>query len=281
MHAHPAHHFQPSSPFLKWAGGKVRLLPQLLPQLPKAKRLIEPFVGAGAVFLAADYDQYLINDANADLVAMWVALQARPREFVERAQSFFVESNRSEQAYKRIRSEFNGTLDRFERAARLPYLNRFGFNGLFRVNSKGEFNVPYGKPAKLPTLPVDSMAAASGKLQRTTILNGGYAPALEMAGVGDVVYCDPPYLDSSNGSSFTGYTTDRFGLQEHERLLELCVRAVSRGATVFISNHDTDAVRQLYRGWHITEVRVRRSIGSISATRRIAQEVVARLPLPC
>ena len=277
MHSHP----QPpsrSKPFLKWTGGKQRLLADLLPLIPHGRRLIEPFVGAGAVFLAAPFDKYIINDANSDLVALWAALQCRPKECIERAQAFFVQENHSQDAYLRIRAEFNASADRFERAVRLPYLNRFGFNGLFRVNSRGVFNVPYGKPAKAPNLAVDEMAAASQKLQRCTILNGGFATALEMAGVGDVVYCDPPYLSSTGGQSFTNYTSSGFDLKEHHRLLECCIQAVNRGAKVLISNHDTPEVRALYKDWGLHEISVRRSVGARADSRRVTREIVATLP---
>lgn len=267
----------PTRPFLKWAGGKTRLLPQLLPLLPLRARLVEPFVGAGSVFLAADYDSYLINDANPDLAAVWAALQVRPREFMQAASSLFTGENDNAQAYYRIREEFNATGDRFERAVRLPYLNRFGFNGLYRVNGKGEFNVPYGRRSSLPTFPWDEMAAASVKLQRCLVTSGGYAAAVEASGFGDVLYCDPPYLDSSTGDSFTAYTQARFALQDQVRLVELCRNAVERGATVLISNHDTPQTRELYAGFELHTARVRRSLAGSSDSRVDAAELIAIL----
>ena len=163
-----------SKPFLKWSGGKQRLLAELAKRLPRGKRLIEPFVGAGSVFLGLHYDRYVINDANCDLVAVWTALQSRAEEFIERAAALFCEENRSSESYLRLRAKFNAEEDRFERAVLLPYLNRFGFNGLFRVNRAGQFNVPYGQPARLPSFPQREMEAAHRKLQHTTVLNGGF-----------------------------------------------------------------------------------------------------------
>lgn len=238
-------------------------------------------MGAGSVFLATDYEYCLINDANSDLAAMWVAVKLRPREFSERAAAFFIEGNRTQEAYLRIRAEFNGAADRFERAVRLPYLNRFSFNGLFRVNGSGAFNTPYGQPAKLPTFSWDQIDAASRRLDRCLVLSGGFAAAMELAGLGDVVYCDPPYLDSTNGTSFTGYTVGGFGLKEHEDWVECAIRAVSRGAHVLISNHDTPEVRNLYRGWEVTPLTVHRSISADPGTRGKATELVARLPAHC
>ncbi len=276
MHLHPASapKLAPSKPCLKWPGGKSRLLPQLLPLLPPGRRLIEPFVGAGSVFLAADYESYVINDANPDLVAMWAALQSRPREYMLHAASYFVEANRSEESYLALRRRYNEETDAFERAALLLYLNRFCFNGVYRVSLKGVFNVPYGKLAALPKFPWDEMEAASRKLKRCLILNGGFRSAVEMAGEGDVVYCDPPYVDDEV-PSFTQYTAVRFGMTQQQELVEACEAAVRRGALVLISNHDTPSARKLYSGWRVHEVSVRRSVSAASSSRGTARELVA------
>lgn len=278
MHTHPASNAAPSKPFLKWSGGKQRLLPELSRWLPPRGRLIEPFVGAGSVFLALEYESYVINDANSDLVAVWAALQDRPREFIETAATFFREENRCASAYLRLRAQFNDETDRFERAVLVPYLNRFGFNGLFRVNRAGRFNVPYGQPASVPHFPFEEMQAAHVKLKRTTILSGGFEFAVEQAGVGDVLYCDPPYLDSAHGTSFTGYSSAGFTLEDHEALREAALRAVSRGATVVISNHDTPQTRDLYQHWHIETLSVRRSIAAKASSRGKARELLAVMP---
>lgn len=283
MHQHPAASPIPaatSKPFLKWLGGKQRLLPELAKRLPAGKRLIEPFVGAGSVFLGLQFDSYVINDTNSDLIAVWTALQMQPRIFIERAEALFRPGNHAQDAYLRIRAHFNNETDRFERAVLLPYLNRFGFNGLFRVNRAGKFNVPYGRPTSLPGFPLKEMEAAHEKLQRTTILNGGFSFAMEQAGVGDILYCDPPYMDSSKGASFTGYSSSGFTMRDHEELLEAGVRAASRGATVVISNHDTPETRELYRLWHQESVSVRRSIAANASSRGDARELLAMLPWP-
>lgn len=267
-----------SKPFLKWSGGKQRLLAELAKHLPPGRRLIEPFVGAGSVFLGLSYESYIINDANADLMAVWAALQERPREFIKRSRQLFTEDNRTDEAYRQIRAQFNGEADRFERAVLMPYLNRFCFNGLFRVNRAGHFNVPYGQPAKLPVFPLAEMEAANEKLRRSVLLCGGFGFAIEQADVGDVLYCDPPYLSSENGDSFTAYRGDGFSLNDHLGLLEAALRAVRRGVKVAISNHDTPQTRELYRGWRLTPVAVRRSIGAQVSSRRIVKELIATLP---
>lgn len=277
MHKHPSQSGR-SKPFLKWVGSKARLLPTLLPLIPTGKRLIEPFVGAGSVFLAADFPEYLINDANPDLIGVWVALKERPKEFIERASEYFTAQFHSQEAYLRVRAEFNAETDRFERAVRLPYLNKFGFNGIYRVNRGGTFNVPYAYPKQVPRFPWAEMEAASEKLSKCTVLGGGFEAAIGMAGRGDVVYADPPYLDSDAGKSFTGYTGRAFGIAEHEALVAAGLRAVERGATVLISNHDTLQTRRLYAGWDIDAVKVFRSVSANGTSRGMAGEVIARLP---
>lgn len=276
MHPHPALS-DTSKPILKWVGGKSRLLPQLQPLLPSGKRLIEPFVGAGSVFLGTQYEQYVINDVNSDLAAFWVYLKERPREFGLRAAELFTVENHSQAAYLRVRDEFNSASDRFERAVRLPYLNRFGFNGLHRVNRSGVFNTPYGKPAKLPRFPWEELEAAASKLSRCLVLNGGFAGAMELAGAGDVVYCDPPYLASRRGVSFTAYSTSSFGRAQHLQLIACAVQATQRGARVLISNHDTPEVRDLFKGWELASMQVRRSVSGLASARGAALELVAML----
>jgi DNA adenine methylase len=275
MHKHPR--FPASRPCLKWVGGKRRVLSQLLPLLPLRSRLIEPFVGGGSVFLAADYDAYLLNDANADLISVWQSLKQQPVEFIARAAAFFSEANRNEAAYARIRAEFNDSADSLERAARFPYLNKFAFNGLFRVNALGKHNVPYAHPKVLPAFPMHELQLAAEKLSVCTVTHGGYAEAMAQATFGDAAYCDPPYSDSSNGDSFVSYTRNGFGRDDHEALVAAAEAAVGRGATVLISNHDTPETRKLYRGWAIHELSVQRSIASRGERRREVAELVAIL----
>ena len=148
-------------PFLKWAGGKQRLLSQLLPINGTGRRLIEPFVGAGAVFLGAEFDKFVLNDANGNLIALWAAVQERPLALIRAAAEFFQEGNRSVDAYYALRRRFNNSSDRLERAGLFLYLNRFGFNGLSRYNRDGNFNVPHGKPATVPSLPFERILGAA------------------------------------------------------------------------------------------------------------------------
>lgn len=240
------------------------------------KRLVEPFLGAGSVFLGTAYPQYLLGDANPDLMAVWAALQSRPGEFLERASRLFVAANWSSVAYYNLRDAYNLQDDRFERAVLFLYLNRFGFNGVYRVNSKGGMNTPYGKPAVLPRFPWDELASAANKLQLATLHVGGFRFLMEQANEGDVVYCDPPYSNVDQ-SSFTAYTSAGFGPEQHRVLCHLAESAVARGAVVLVSNHDSPHTRMLYSGWKIQEFQVRRSVAGRHDARRISREVVAAL----
>jgi DNA adenine methylase len=250
------------------------MLPELLSVLPSAPRLIEPFVGAGSVFLSGRYSQAVLNDANADLVAVWTSIKERPAQFALDASSFFVESNHSEAAYLRIRQEFNSASDRYERAVRFIYLNRFGFNGLFRVNGRGEYNVPYGRPKALPLFPWTHVEAAARRLETAVVLGGDFRFAMELAQAGDVLYCDPPYLPLRE-KTFTSYTQKGFDLQEHEVLVKLALKAASRGAFVAISNHDTPQVRELYSGFEIHSLMCARNISGKTASRKPVCELIA------
>lgn len=276
MQRHPST-LSPSQPFLKYAGGKQRLLPQLKPHLRLRGRLVEPFVGGGSVFLGSDYSRYLLNDANPDLMAVWAALKERPRQYTNSAAAFFSEANCSQEAYLAIRRDFNQATDRFERAIRLPYLNKHCFNGLYRTNAAGEFNVPWGGKKSVPVFPWDAMAHAATKLERCTLLCGDFSTAIELSGYGDVVYCDPPYLDSTAGQSFTGYTPQGFRIDDHLRLTQLARQAVERGATVLISNHDTEESRELYAGFDLITLSVHRSISASAMKRRECRELLAVL----
>ena len=274
MHKHPT---TSTRPFLKWAGGKQRLLKSLLPLLPSGARLIEPFVGAGSVFLASSYPAYILNDANADLVAVWTALKQNPSEFVRDAAAYFCEANHKKSSYLDLRKTFNASSDPYFRATLLPYLNRFGFNGLYRVSRTGAFNVPYGKPERLPAFPIEAALRASDRLQRAVVRAEDFQGVIDLAVAGDVLYCDPPYHSSTHGASFSAYTSGGFDDADHLRLVDSARAAAARGARVFISNHDTPVTRALYADFTIHELHVNRSIASTTAGRGICGELLAVL----
>ena len=143
-------------PFLKWAGGKYRIIDKIISALPKKKTLIEPFVGSGAVFLNTEYENYILADTNTDLISLYLILQEHGIEFIRFTESLFSDTNNHEKVFYELRNEFNITKDVERKAAIFVYLNRHCFNGLCRYNSKGEFNVPFGRYSK-PYFPFQEM----------------------------------------------------------------------------------------------------------------------------
>lgn len=269
----------PTKSPLKWAGGKARALKALLPHLAGENRLIEPFVGGGSVFVAFPEREGIINDANRDLIYFYQALKFSAPEFLHTARPLFSSSNCSENAYKRLRAQFNESHSSLERAALLLYLNRFGFNGLYRVNQKGIFNTPYGHLKSVPQFPEEQLLAMAERLQNVWIQPpGDFSDVIKLAGKGDIVYCDPPYVDvSSNEKSFTAYTATAFGIAEHERLVTEAKAAAGRGAKVVISNHDTVEARELYKDMELHFFDVRRSLAASSTNRKVVRELIAVL----
>ena len=182
-------------PFLKWAGGKFKLAPFIHKNLPNrtGKRLIEPFAGSAAVSLALDFDAYILNDTNADLINLYRILKSEKQSFIDFAHSFFTPSNNQEARFYELREQFNNSNDVAERSAIFIYLNRHAFNGLCRYNSKGRFNVPFGK-YKSPYFPETEMQGFICKADRMELMNGDFQTTLMLAGSDDIVYCDPPYV---------------------------------------------------------------------------------------
>ena len=266
-------------PFLKWAGGKYSLLPELDRLIPAGKRLIEPFVGGGSVFLNSDkHERFLLADVNPDLINLYQMLEADHIRVQSYAQMLFSRSN-SEQAYKELREEFNTqSLAAPERAAAFLFLNRHCFNGLIRYNQDGAFNVGYGK-YKAPYFPEEEIKAFRQKARNCVFMNAGYRRTLSLAGEGDVVYCDPPYEPMPGTAGFTNYAADGFSWADQEALAERCVAAHQRGAKVVISNSTAPRVIELYEqhGFTLHRVSARRAISSKGSTRETASDVVATL----
>lgn len=232
-------------PFLKWAGNKYRIIERIKAVLPPGKRLIEPFVGSGAVFLNTEYPSYLLADANADLINLYQQLQAEEQRFIDHCRSFFVPENNQAERFYEFRQQFNNTVDPVEKAALFVYLNRHCYNGLCRYNAKGRFNVPFGRYAR-PYFPQIEMNLFWQRARTATFLVSHFVDILEQAEPGDVVYCDPPYVPLSKTSSFTSYSKHRFGMKEQEMLVRLAKSLAQRGIVVAISNHDTGFSRKAY-----------------------------------
>lgn len=250
-------------PLLKWAGGKTSLLPEILRRLPsKISTYYEPFVGGGAVFfaLAAEhrFKRAVLGDANDELMRAYGALRAHPDNVVETLKSHVHEEKR----YYQVRGLDPKTLKPSDRAARLIYLNRTCFNGLYRVNKKGIFNVPFGDYSNPMICDEENLRAVALALKDVRLLGEDFTQTMHSAGLGDAVYFDPPYVPLSETSSFTGYAKYGFDSFDQERLRNTALTLVERGVHVLLSNSDTPFVRQLYREFHIEEVQARRAINS-------------------
>ncbi|EAV3944318.1 Dam family site-specific DNA-(adenine-N6)-methyltransferase [Salmonella enterica] len=266
-------------PFLKWAGGKYSLLPELDRLIPAGKRLIEPFVGGGSVFLNSDkHERFLLADINADLINLYQMLAVVPDSVIAEAMKAFRHLNDVEN-YTVIREAFNAQkLNATERAAAFLYLNRHCFNGLMRYNLDGFFNVGWGK-YKAPYFPEKELMAFRKKSSACVFMNAGFERTLRLAGDGDVVYCDPPYEPMPGTAGFTSYAAWGFSWNSQVALAESCVAAHQRGAKVFISNSTAPRVIELYErhGFTLHRVNARRSISSKGSTREIANDIVASL----
>lgn len=266
-------------PFLKWAGGKYSLLSELDRFIPAGKRLIEPFVGGGSVFINSDkHASFLLADVNADLINLYQMLAVVPDSVISEAMKAFRHLNDAEN-YTEIREAFNAQrLDAVERAASFLYLNRHCFNGLIRYNLDGLFNVGFGK-YKAPYFPEEEIKAFKRKAHACVFMNAGFRRTLALAGDGDVIYCDPPYEPLPGTAGFTNYAAGGFSWDSQVELTESCVAAHQRGAKVVISNSTAPRVIELYKqhGLTLHHVSARRSISSKGCTRETACDVVATL----
>ena len=266
--------------FLKWAGGKYGLVEDIQRHLPPARKLVEPFVGAGSVFLNTDYDHYLLADINPDLINLYNLLKERPEDYISEAKRWFVAENNRKEAYLDIRAEFNKTDDVMYRSLAFLYMNRFGFNGLCRYNKKGGFNVPFGSYKK-PYFPEAELEFFAEKAKKATFVCEGYPETFSRARKGSVVYCDPPYAPLSNTANFTSYAGNGFTLDDQAALADIAERAATeRGIPVLISNHDTTLTRRLYNGAELNVVKVKRTISRNGSGRNKVDELLALFRAP-
>ena len=260
--------------FGKWAGGKYPLLDDIKRHLPQGECLIEPFVGAGSVFLNTDFSRYILADINSDLISLYNIVKTRTDEYVQASRELFMPETNQAEVYYRFREEFNASQDPFRRAVLFLYLNRFGYNGLCRYNLRGEFNVPFGRYKK-PYFPEAELYHFAEKAQNAEFHCLSYEECMDRADSNSVVYCDPPYAPLSATANFTAYHTNSFSPKEQAHLAEMAEKLVSKQIPVLISNHDTPDTREWYRAAKHFQVKVRRSISSNGGTRKKVNELLA------
>ncbi len=268
---------QPNRTILKWAGSKVRIMNQLRPHLPKAKRLVEPFAGSCAVMMNTDYEQYLIADANPDLINLYETLTILPESMLIEALPLFRRNNSAD--YYLARSEFNDSkqaLSRLRQASLFLYLNRHCFNGLCRYNQQGKFNVPFGqyKASYFPKNEIDSFCDKA-YLTKTQILNLEWQDTLSLVDFSDGVYCDPPYMGGRD--SFTQYYTAGFTDADHEALA-ITLKDINdiQGNPITVSNSPEAKALYADLGFTIHEIEAPRTIAS-NGKRTPAKEIIAVL----
>lgn len=270
--------------FLKWAGNKYLLIEEITKSLPPAGKLIEPFLGSGAVFLNTTHDKYLLNDINKDLINVFHQVKKNCNQFINDLIPFFTPEQNSPERYYELRLIFNATDDTYLKALLFVYLNRHGFQGLCRYNLSGVFNVPYGHYKKV-RLPIEEIKAAAKKSKKAKFISQPFTEVFRRARAGDVIYCDPPYTKLTETARFTSYFTNGFSNADHIKLADLAVKARDRGVGVVISNHETPATNRLYSSADIKRtISVRRSINAKSSSQKTAKElIVAYLPSrqPC
>lgn len=278
-----------AKPILKWAGGKSSILLELFDFFPKKfNRYFEPFLGGGAVFLSLNknFTNAVINDMNKDIYTLYKSIRNNPNELMQELDK--LEIKYSEEFYYDLRKHIPET--DLERAARTLFLNKTGFNGLYRLNSKGHFNVPFGKREKCPSLyDKKNFIEVSARLKKSILTNSDFENIIDSAEYGDFIYCDPPYEPLTASSSFNSYNSGGFSFLDQERLFHSCKRAVEKGVTVIISNSNSPKIIDLYKDWDIHKIKVKRMINSKGDGRGKIEEVIinmknknliSNLPLP-
>lgn len=279
-------------PFFKFAGGKRQLLPEIRKYIPsKFRRYFEPFVGGGAVFfdLAANgrfqdtadaricsvCDNARLTDTNAEMIDTYLAVT----RFLPAVLDALRAHTNDVDHYYAVRAQKPESITLEARAARFLYLNKCGYNGLYRVNKSGGFNVPFGKYENPLICDTENLTAASAVLQKyATVKKCDFATAVSTADQGDFVYCDPPYFPVSKTANFTGYGADGFGPKDQERLRDVAIELIRRGVHVLLSNADVPEVRALYsdRAFVLERVEAKRAINRDANKRGAIGEMLIR-----
>lgn len=267
-----------AQPVLKWAGGKRQLLAEILPWLPnRIATYYEPFIGGGAVFFALAnerrFERAVIGDRNPALIDVYTSIRDRLGELVTRLEAHGAHATDADYYYQ-VRGTATSAWTPVERAARILFLNKTCFNGLYRVNRKGEFNVPFGRYANPKVCNVEVLEAASRALQGVEIVNADFGTLADRTKRGDAIYFDPPYVPVSSTSSFTAYDSNVFGAAEHQRLVKVYRSCLEKGVAAVLSNSDCKETRALYHGLDAITVYATRAINSKGLKRGKVSELL-------
>ncbi len=264
-------------PFLKWAGGKRQLLKVLAQNLPKEyNTYYEPFVGGGALFFYLLPDNAMLFDNNPILMNVYQVIQRSVDELIQLLQEH---RNEKEYFYSIRKMDRNGqfqTLSPIEKASRTIFLNKTCFNGLYRVNSRGEFNVPFGRYKNPNYCDIPNLEAVHKALQNISLQVGSFEKVLDFAEKGDFVYFDPPYVPLSKTANFTSYTKEDFAMEDQQRLVEVFNELDQRGCKVLLSNSYSDFVLDKFQQYEIIPVDAKRAINSDASKRGYIKEALIR-----
>jgi DNA adenine methylase len=264
---------QISRPFLKWAGGKRQLLPALLRHVPeKFPRYFEPFVGGGALFFTLRPRKAVLADVNERLIRTYTGVRDHVDEVIGLLRGY----PHNEKFFYKLREVDIDARTDAEVAAWFIYLNKTGFNGLYRVNRRNLFNVPFGRYDNPTICDEATLRACSTALAETELLVADFEVVVAKAKRADFVYFDPPYVPLSVTSSFTSYTSGGFGLDGQTRLRDVALKLKKRGVNVLLSNSSAESVRDLYKKFEITEVSATRLVNSKASGRGAITELIIR-----
>lgn len=286
-----------TDPILKWAGGKRSILDSITELFPtEYESYHEPFLGAGAVVFSLNPETGTVNDSNVRLMNFYTQVKERPEEVIKRAESFLSPTDTTDpdlpysetgrdgteisEFYYQQRERFNNrphgdSVDRIDEAALLLYLNRTGFNGLYRENSSGMFNVPIGRYANPDWIRNEQITSCSAVLQSIDLYNTDFTYITDVAKSGDLVYFDPPYKPQESVASFTEYTSDSFGPKDQQRLLETIFTLSQNNVYCVISNSGAMTQRYTDAGLHVYDINNTRSISQNADSRGEVKEILA------
>jgi DNA adenine methylase len=266
-----------AKPIVKWAGGKAKLIGELLPRVPTHVRTYaEPFAGGAALFFAlADdpsrtFERAILADRNEELIACYRAVKGEVDALIGALSAY----RHDEEEFYRVRSQDTQGMTDVERGARLIFLNRTCYNGLWRVNASGRFNVPFGRYANPRIVDEEGLRAASSALAKADLMVADFEEVTRGLGPSDFVYFDPPYVPLSKSASFTSYAKGGFGPDDQQRLVGELARLRATGAAAVLSNADTEGTRELYKDFAIHPVTSPRAINSKGSGRGRVGEIV-------
>ena len=256
-------------PILKWAGGKRQLLPQLKKCIPlNYNKYIEPFIGGGALFFDLNTKNSIVSDTNNELTNLYSEIAVNPLKIIKKLKEY----KNTKDFFYNVRQQKPAR--KLDRACRTIYLNKTCFNGLYRVNKKGEFNVPYAASKNVTFVNENNLLQASSLLKKTKILNTSYDLVLKKyAKKGDLVFLDPPYLPISKFSDFKRYTKEQFRLEDHIKLAKLFEELSKRGCYLILTNSSSSKILDLYKNFNIKIFDTKRNINS-KGNKRFGKDII-------